>query len=39
MDLRFVEETDPFRQALLEIYARLGAETLTTTSKTISAVT
>jgi predicted GIY-YIG superfamily endonuclease len=27
MDLRFVEETDPFRQALLEIYAAVALET------------
>lgn len=27
MDLRFVEETDPFRQALLEIYAAVALKT------------
>jgi predicted GIY-YIG superfamily endonuclease len=27
MDLRFVEETDPFRQALLEIYAAIALDT------------
>ena len=27
MDLRFVEETDPFRQALLEMYAAVALKT------------
>ncbi len=27
MDLRFVEETDPFRQALLEMYAAIALKT------------
>jgi len=27
MDLRFVEENDPFRQALLEIYAAIALNT------------
>lgn len=32
MDLRFVEETDPLRQALLEIYVWSCSEQNTTTS-------
>jgi hypothetical protein len=33
MDLRFVEESDPFRQALREIYTAVALKTLTTISK------